>query len=130
MREKETKVLALYCYEVGFVSISELPLLMNLSVFLKECILGKWQNCIFKCATHEFTVQKIVSHNMRYHCFSFNNSKNGVTLGKSQKRCFPVLHSIDLGILKYSSTISLDFCLYISGINYCSIPKIFRDSCK
>lgn len=41
MREKETKVLALHCYEVGFVSISELPLLMNLSVFLKECILGK-----------------------------------------------------------------------------------------
>lgn len=70
MHERETKVLALYCYEVGFVSISELPLLMNLSVFLKECILGKWQNCIFKCATHEFTVQKIVSHNMRYHIVS------------------------------------------------------------
>lgn len=38
----------------------DLPLLLNLSVFLKVCILGKWQNCIFRYAMREFTVQTIV----------------------------------------------------------------------
>lgn len=39
MREKEIKVLVLYCYEVGFVFILEFLFFMNLSVFFKECIL-------------------------------------------------------------------------------------------